>query len=45
MARSGADDASHQQLEKVAMKELGLKRAKYFGWPNVYAFTKAMGEM
>lgn len=44
-ARSGADDASHQQLEKVAMKELGLKRAKYFGWPNVYAFTKAMGEM
>ena len=26
MARSGADDASHQQLEKVAMKELGLKR-------------------
>ncbi|CAL5072813.1 unnamed protein product [Urochloa decumbens] len=33
------------QLEKKAMKELGLKRAKYFGWPNVYVFTKAMGEM
>ncbi|OEL27142.1 putative fatty acyl-CoA reductase 7 [Dichanthelium oligosanthes] len=44
MARSGTD-TSHQQLEKVAMKEIGLKRAKYFGWPNVYAFTKAMGEM
>ncbi|TKW34624.1 hypothetical protein SEVIR_2G317800v4 [Setaria viridis] len=42
--RSG-NDTSHQKLQKVAMKELGLKRAKYFGWPNVYAFTKAMGEM
>ncbi|KXG29591.1 hypothetical protein SORBI_3004G060700 [Sorghum bicolor] len=40
---SGAD--SSQKLEKVAMKELGFKRAKYFGWPNTYAFTKAMGEM
>ncbi|CAN6225438.1 unnamed protein product [Urochloa humidicola] len=42
---SSITDTSHQQLEKIAMKELGLKRAKYFGWPNVYAFTKAMGEM
>ncbi|KAF8700739.1 hypothetical protein HU200_034094 [Digitaria exilis] len=42
MERSGI---SHGQLEKVAMKELGLKRANYFGWPNVYVFTKAMGEM
>ncbi|GFY81651.1 Jojoba acyl CoA reductase-related male sterility protein [Actinidia rufa] len=25
--------------------ELGLERARLFGWPNVYAFTKAMGEM
>ncbi|WVZ77690.1 hypothetical protein U9M48_025530 [Paspalum notatum var. saurae] len=41
--RSGI--VSSQQLEKVAMKELGFKRAKYFGWPNVYTFTKAMGEM
>ncbi|KAF8759268.1 hypothetical protein HU200_010304 [Digitaria exilis] len=38
-------DTSHKPLEKVVMKELGLKRAKYFGWPNVYSFTKAMGEM
>ncbi|RLN33084.1 alcohol-forming fatty acyl-CoA reductase-like [Panicum miliaceum] len=45
MARSNASTPHHQQLEKVAMKELGLKRAKYFGWANVYAFTKAMGEM
>ncbi|KAF3795299.1 hypothetical protein EJ110_NYTH05348 [Nymphaea thermarum] len=27
------------------MKELGLERAKIHGWPNVYSFTKAMGEM
>ncbi|KAG0531950.1 hypothetical protein BDA96_04G066100 [Sorghum bicolor] len=40
---SGSD--SSQKLEKVAMKELGFKRVKYFGWPNAYAFTKAMGEM
>ncbi|GKV50878.1 hypothetical protein SLEP1_g57558 [Rubroshorea leprosula] len=28
-----------------AMKDLGLKRAKWYGWPNTYVFTKAMGEM
>ncbi|XP_023512283.1 fatty acyl-CoA reductase 3-like [Cucurbita pepo subsp. pepo] len=28
-----------------AMKGLGLERAKMYGWPNVYVFTKAMGEM
>uniref|UniRef100_A0ACD5XPW1 Uncharacterized protein n=1 Tax=Avena sativa TaxID=4498 RepID=A0ACD5XPW1_AVESA len=33
------------QSEKTAMKELGFKRASHFGWPNVYTFTKAMGEM
>ncbi|KAI9195535.1 hypothetical protein LWI28_015841 [Acer negundo] len=27
------------------MKELGLKRARLYGWPNTYVFTKAMGEM
>ncbi|XP_031490828.1 fatty acyl-CoA reductase 3-like [Nymphaea colorata] len=31
--------------ETAAMKELGFKRARSFGWPNSYAFTKAMGEM
>ncbi|GFY81654.1 Jojoba acyl CoA reductase-related male sterility protein [Actinidia rufa] len=25
--------------------ELGLERARLFGWKNVYTFTKAMGEM
>ncbi|XP_009108773.1 fatty acyl-CoA reductase 3 isoform X1 [Brassica rapa] len=28
-----------------AMKDMGLTRAKMYGWPNTYVFTKAMGEM
>ncbi|XP_010447195.1 PREDICTED: fatty acyl-CoA reductase 3-like [Camelina sativa] len=28
-----------------AMRVLGLTRAKMYGWPNTYVFTKAMGEM
>ncbi|KAM0931006.1 hypothetical protein ACQ4PT_000589 [Festuca glaucescens] len=40
-AKSGSSD----QYVKTTMKELGLKRASHFGWPNVYTFTKAMGEM
>ncbi|XP_042461181.1 probable fatty acyl-CoA reductase 4 [Zingiber officinale] len=31
--------------QKLAMKELGMQRARFFGWPNTYVFTKAMGEM
>ncbi|OVA01210.1 Male sterility [Macleaya cordata] len=31
--------------ETDAMKEFGLQRARLFGWPNPYVFTKAMGEM
>ncbi|XP_031739692.1 fatty acyl-CoA reductase 2 isoform X2 [Cucumis sativus] len=27
------------------MKELGLERAKRYGWQDTYVFTKAMGEM
>ncbi|CAH9093397.1 unnamed protein product [Cuscuta europaea] len=30
---------------RVAMKILGIQRAKLHGWPNTYSFTKAMGEM
>ncbi|KAF5959930.1 hypothetical protein HYC85_001139 [Camellia sinensis] len=30
---------------KMAMKKLGIQRARKFGWPNTYVFTKAMGEM
>ncbi|KAI3919342.1 hypothetical protein MKW92_015625 [Papaver armeniacum] len=34
-----------QKEEIIAMKEFGLERARLFGWPNTYVFTKAMGEM
>ncbi|KAF3439409.1 hypothetical protein FNV43_RR17687 [Rhamnella rubrinervis] len=29
----------------MAMKDFGHIRAKTYGWPNTYVFTKAMGEM
>ncbi|RWR84729.1 putative oxidoreductase [Cinnamomum micranthum f. kanehirae] len=35
----------NQAAQRAAMKELGLERARIFGWPNTYVFTKAMGEM
>ncbi|KZV52574.1 alcohol-forming fatty acyl-CoA reductase-like [Dorcoceras hygrometricum] len=36
---------SSQHDIKSAMKDFGIQRARKFGWPNTYAFTKAMGEM
>ncbi|XP_021716399.1 alcohol-forming fatty acyl-CoA reductase-like [Chenopodium quinoa] len=30
---------------KLSMRDMGLERAKHWGWPNVYVFTKALGEM
>nr|WDA53427.1 alcohol-forming fatty acyl-CoA reductase [Erycina pusilla] len=36
---------SIMKVENIAMKELGIERARHFGWPNTYVFTKAMGEM
>eukprot|EP00253_Pinus_taeda_P019480 PITA_19480 len=37
---------SHPHKEAIKeLKELGLERARMFGWPNTYSFTKAMGEM
>lgn len=36
---------SSAKAERKSMKELGLTRARHFGWPNTYVFTKAMGEM
>uniref|UniRef100_A0A804P171 Fatty acyl-CoA reductase n=1 Tax=Zea mays TaxID=4577 RepID=A0A804P171_MAIZE len=29
-----------EKAERRSMKELGLKRAREFGWPNTYVFTK-----
>ncbi|URE25888.1 fatty acyl-CoA reductase [Musa troglodytarum] len=34
-----------EEVEKLAMKRLGMMRARHFGWPNTYVCTKAMGEM
>ncbi|KAI3839457.1 hypothetical protein MKX03_017718 [Papaver bracteatum] len=39
-----AEQVSKKQ-ETAAMKELGLERAKFYGWANTYAFTKALGEI
>lgn len=43
--RQLAGDDAEQKNERKAMKELGLARAREFGWPNTYVFTKALGEM
>ncbi|KAL0390008.1 UNVERIFIED_CONTAM: putative fatty acyl-CoA reductase 4 [Sesamum calycinum] len=37
-------NATQKEITTV-MKDLGIQRAKLHGWPNTYAFTKAMGEM
>ncbi|OWM73674.1 hypothetical protein CDL15_Pgr026774 [Punica granatum] len=37
--------AASDKATSIAMKELGIKRAKIYGWPNTYVFTKAMAEM
>ncbi|KAI3947953.1 hypothetical protein MKW92_024894 [Papaver armeniacum] len=34
-----------KKQETAAMIELGLERAKLYGWSNTYFFTKALGEM
>ncbi|XP_068645324.1 probable fatty acyl-CoA reductase 4 [Aristolochia californica] len=39
------DKGITEERKGVFMKELGLQRARSFGWPNTYVFTKAMGEM
>ncbi|KAH7561216.1 hypothetical protein JRO89_XS10G0193200 [Xanthoceras sorbifolium] len=39
-----AEDATKEAVT-LAMKDLGIKRARLYGWPNTYVFTKAMGEM
>ncbi|KAJ4967250.1 hypothetical protein NE237_019099 [Protea cynaroides] len=39
------DEEVTQKAQTLAMKDLGLERARKYGWPNTYVFTKAMGEM
>ncbi|XP_021283137.1 fatty acyl-CoA reductase 2 [Herrania umbratica] len=40
-SKKGFDDTEVAQK----MKELGLERARKYGWQDTYVFTKAMGEM
>ncbi|KAG2250030.1 hypothetical protein Bca52824_089658 [Brassica carinata] len=37
-------EASPETITQT-MKDMGLTRARTYGWPNTYVFTKAMGEM
>ncbi|KAK1586728.1 hypothetical protein Q3G72_005532 [Acer saccharum] len=39
-----AKNATEETITST-MKDLGIKRARLYGWPNTYVFTKAMGEM
>uniref|UniRef100_A0A5B7B1U0 Fatty acyl-CoA reductase n=1 Tax=Davidia involucrata TaxID=16924 RepID=A0A5B7B1U0_DAVIN len=39
-----AEEATEKAIT-LAMKDLGIQRARLYGWPNTYVFTKAMGEM
>ncbi|XP_022152881.1 alcohol-forming fatty acyl-CoA reductase-like isoform X1 [Momordica charantia] len=38
-------EGATQKSITLMLKDLGIERAKYYGWPNTYVFTKAMGEM
>ncbi|KAD4384298.1 hypothetical protein E3N88_24466 [Mikania micrantha] len=40
-----SDINANDKTIKLAMKDLGMQRANYYGWPNTYVFTKALGEM
>ncbi|KAM1227480.1 hypothetical protein ACFX2I_006742 [Malus domestica] len=39
-----ARGASEENIRST-MKDFGIERAKLYGWPNTYVFTKAMGEI
>ncbi|KAB2606514.1 alcohol-forming fatty acyl-CoA reductase-like [Pyrus ussuriensis x Pyrus communis] len=39
-----ARGASEESI-RGTMKDFGIERAKLYGWPNTYVFTKAMGEI
>ncbi|XP_047158592.1 fatty acyl-CoA reductase 1-like [Vigna umbellata] len=39
-----SENATENTIRYV-MKDYGIERAKLYGWPNTYTFTKAMGEM
>ncbi|XP_076884070.1 putative fatty acyl-CoA reductase 4 isoform X2 [Bidens hawaiensis] len=38
-------DKANEEAISSYMKDFGIQRAKFHGWPNTYTLTKAMGEM
>ncbi|CAM8978575.1 unnamed protein product [Rhodiola kirilowii] len=44
MKQLTAENLGEKALTR-AMKDFGNERARKFGWPNTYVFTKSMGEM
>ncbi|KAL8501187.1 hypothetical protein ACS0TY_020658 [Phlomoides rotata] len=40
-----AQNSNSEPTIESSMKQLGIQRARKYGWPNTYVFTKAMGEM
>ncbi|PIA60027.1 hypothetical protein AQUCO_00400714v1 [Aquilegia coerulea] len=45
LAVNTKEEASQDDAVAQKMKELGLERARIYGWQDTYVFTKAMGEM
>ncbi|RID64003.1 hypothetical protein BRARA_E02963, partial [Brassica rapa] len=45
LALDAAREGTQDQEEAQKMKDLGLERARSYGWQDTYVFTKAMGEM
>nr|GEW73573.1 alcohol-forming fatty acyl-CoA reductase-like [Tanacetum cinerariifolium] len=39
------DRNTNDKTITLAMRDLGMRRANHYGWPNTYVFTKALGEM
>ncbi|XP_050281090.1 alcohol-forming fatty acyl-CoA reductase-like isoform X4 [Quercus robur] len=44
LGRLRVQGATNEEITST-MKDLGIKRAKLYGWPNTYVYTKALGEM
>ncbi|CAM8892071.1 unnamed protein product [Rhodiola kirilowii] len=42
---AAGSNENDSMLMSQKMKDLGIQRAKAYGWQNTYVFTKAMGEM
>ncbi|KAL1204735.1 Fatty acyl-CoA reductase 2 [Cardamine amara subsp. amara] len=45
LALEAAIKGTQDQEKAQRMKDLGLERARSYGWQDTYVFTKAMGEM